>query len=167
MIYTTFTKAISVIASNISLKIKSIVQNLRSPGFTYIELLLALFVTSLILTIVPPLIQSTAFFNTRLNSHAEVDLAFFARDVTADLLEADNKTVEIKDKGHTLVFKKQKDTVKYTFKNKKIIKMVNNDGNITLLNRINAFNVSRDGKLIVIRVTLIEKGGSYSKTIYL
>ena len=45
--------------------------------------------------------------------------------------------------------------------------MVNNDGNITLLNRINAFNVSRDGKLIVIRVTLIEKGGSYSKTIYL
>ncbi|BCU52405.1 hypothetical protein JCM2421_11770 [Staphylococcus auricularis] len=61
MIYTTFTKAISVIASNISLKIKSIVQNLRSPGFTYIELLLALFVTSLILTIVPPLIQSTAF----------------------------------------------------------------------------------------------------------
>ncbi|WP_232234391.1 ComGF family competence protein [Staphylococcus auricularis] len=96
-----------------------------------------------------------------------MDLAFFARDVTADLLEADNKTVEIKDKGHTLVFKKQKDTVKYTFKNKKIIKMVNNDGNITLLNRINAFNVSRDGKLIVIRVTLIEKGGSYSKTIYL
>ncbi|SQJ11982.1 Uncharacterised protein [Staphylococcus auricularis] len=65
------------------------------------------------------------------------------------------------------MFKKQKDTVKYTFKNKKIIKMVNNDGNITLLNRINAFNVSRDGKLIVIRVTLIEKGGSYSKTIYL
>ncbi|MGJ5711862.1 competence type IV pilus minor pilin ComGF [Staphylococcus auricularis] len=102
-----------------------------------------------------------------MNSHAEVDLAFFDRDVTADLLEADDKTVEIKDKGRTLVFTKQKDTVKYTFKNKKLIKMINNDGNITLLNRISAFHVSRKGKLIVIKVTLQEKGGSYKKTIYL
>ncbi|WP_445194620.1 hypothetical protein ACT9T3_07095 [Staphylococcus xylosus] len=56
-------------------------------AFTYIEVLFALFITILIFTILPTLFKTTHFIETRLATQSNLDLEFFAVDLTRDLLE--------------------------------------------------------------------------------
>ncbi|MEX5860273.1 type IV pilus minor pilin ComGF family protein, partial [Staphylococcus saprophyticus] len=56
-------------------------------AFTYIEVLFALFITILIFSILPALIRTTGTINEQIMNAQEVDLAFFSRDLTQDLIK--------------------------------------------------------------------------------
>ncbi|PTI01819.1 competence protein, partial [Staphylococcus xylosus] len=58
----------------------------KLKSFTYVEVLFALFITILIFTILPSLFKTTHFIEARLTNQTNLDLEFFAADLTRDLL---------------------------------------------------------------------------------
>lgn len=140
----------------------------KLKAFTYVEVLFALFITILIFTILPSLFKTTHFIEARLSNQTNLDLEFFAVDLTRDLL-AKNFQIIVSDvrKSKIVIKNKDKDII-YELKNKKIIKSINGKGNITLLNNVKSveFKVV-NYKTLKVNLNIIEKGHSYEKQLYI
>ncbi|NWK85659.1 ComGF family competence protein [Staphylococcus sp. GSSP0090] len=145
------------------MKIVSI-NNVRA--FTYIEVLFALFIAVLILSILPSLIRTTGTINEQIMNAQEIDLAFFARDLTHDFIKENAFILESQsDQRHIVINSKQRNII-YEFKNNKIIKTIDGKGNITILhNVVNANFKIVNGKSIIINLKILEKGICYEKKI--
>ncbi|WP_259338095.1 competence type IV pilus minor pilin ComGF [Staphylococcus xylosus] len=140
----------------------------KLKSFTYVELLFALFITILIFTILPSLFKTTHFIEARLANQTNLDLEFFAADLTRDLLEK-NSQIIVNDicKNKIVIKNKDKDII-YEFKNNKIIKSINGKGNITLLNNVKSVEFSVvNYKTLKVNLNIIEKGNSYEKQLYI
>lgn len=140
----------------------------KLKAFTYVEVLFALFITILIFTILPSLFKTTHFIEARLSNQTNLDLEFFAVDLTRDLL-AKNPQIIVNDvrKSKIVIKNKDKDII-YELKNNKIIKSINGKGNITLLNNVKSveFKVV-NYKALKVNLNIIEKGNSYEKQLYI
>lgn len=140
----------------------------KLKAFTYVEVLFALFITILIFTILPSLFKTTHFIEARLSNQTNLDLEFFAVDLTRDLL-AKNFQIIVSDvrKSKIVIKNKDKDII-YELKNNKIIKSINGKGNITLLNNVKSveFKVV-NYKTLKVNLNIIEKGHSYEKQPYI
>lgn len=140
----------------------------KLKAFTYVEVLFALFITILIFTILPSLFKTTHFIEARLSNQTNLDLEFFAVDLTRDLL-AKNFQIIVSDvrKSKIVIKNKDKDII-YELKNNKIIKSINGKGNITLLNNVKSveFKVV-NYKTLKVNLNIIEKGHSYEKQLYI
>ncbi|MBM2658525.1 competence type IV pilus minor pilin ComGF [Staphylococcus pseudoxylosus] len=140
----------------------------KLKAFTYVEVLFALFITILIFTILPSLFKTTHFIEARLSNQTNLDLEFFAVDLTRDLL-AKNPQIIVNDvrKSKIVIKNKDKDII-YELKNNKIIKSINGKGNITLLNNVKSveFKVV-NYKTLKVNLNIIEKGNSYEKQLYI
>ena len=138
----------------------------KLKAFTYVEVLFALFITILIFTILPSLFKTTHFIEARLSNQTNLDLEFFAVDLTRDLL-AKNFQIIVSDVRKSKIVIKNKDII-YELKNNKIIKSINGKGNITLLNNVKSveFKVV-NYKTLKVNINLIEKGDSYEKQLYI
>ncbi|MEB7752591.1 competence type IV pilus minor pilin ComGF [Staphylococcus pseudoxylosus] len=140
----------------------------KLKAFTYVEVLFALFITILIFTILPSLFKTTHFIEARLSNQTNLDLEFFAVDLTRDLL-AKNFQIIVSDvrKSKIVIKNKDKDNI-YELKNNKIIKSINGKGNITLLNNVKSveFKVV-NYKTLKVNLNIIEKGHSYEKQLYI
>ncbi|WP_250546999.1 competence type IV pilus minor pilin ComGF [Staphylococcus pseudoxylosus] len=140
----------------------------KLKAFTYVEVLFALFITILIFTILPSLFKTTHFIEARLSNQTNLDLEFFAVDLTRDLL-AKNPQIIVNDvrKSKIVIKNKDKDII-YELKNNKIIKSINGKGNITLLNNVKSveFKVV-NYKTLKVNLNIIEKGNYYEKQLYI
>lgn len=140
----------------------------KLKAFTYVEVLFALFITILIFTILPSLFKATHFIEARLSNQTNLDLEFFAVDLTRDLL-AKNPQIIVNDvrKSKIVIKNKDKDII-YELKNNKIIKSINGKGNITLLNNVKSveFKVV-NYKTLKVNLNIIEKGNAYEKQLYI
>ncbi|WP_244204762.1 competence type IV pilus minor pilin ComGF [Staphylococcus pseudoxylosus] len=140
----------------------------KLKAFTYVEVLFALFITILIFTILPSLFKTTHFIEARLSNQTNLDLEFFAVDLTRDLL-AKNPQIIVNDvrKSKIVIKNKDKDII-YELKNNKIIKSINGKGNITLLNNVKSveFKVV-NYKTLKVNLNIIEKGNAYEKQLYI
>ncbi|RIM95790.1 competence protein, partial [Staphylococcus shinii] len=59
----------------------------KIKAFTYIEVLFALLITILIFTILPSIFKTTHFIESHFTNQINLDLEFFAADLTRDLLK--------------------------------------------------------------------------------
>ena len=81
-------------------------------AFTYIEVLFALFITILIFSILPTLIRTTGTINEQIMNAQEVDLAFFSRDLTQDLIKENAYVLKNQsDEHHIVIRNKQRNII--------------------------------------------------------
>ncbi|OMH90646.1 competence protein ComGF [Staphylococcus argenteus] len=97
---------------------------------------------SIILLIVPDTIKISKTFLNESKDLTSVDFEFFARDLIDDFKKIDKKQIEIKP--HNILINKTNEQIEYKFLNNKIIKTVNDKGNITMLNNVLSFSINKD-----------------------
>ncbi|ASE36155.1 competence type IV pilus minor pilin ComGF [Staphylococcus pettenkoferi] len=145
-------------------KLKYAIRN-NYKAFTYIELLLALTITIIILTILPLIINSTKFFDYHLSTNSDIELELFARDLIADF--STSPSLDIDNHSTSSSIFDSKGLCKYSYKNGKVIKTVNGKGNVTVLNQVTQFKVRKvTAHLIEVDIHLRDKGVMYHKQFY-
>ncbi|WP_432724513.1 competence type IV pilus minor pilin ComGF [Staphylococcus equorum] len=140
----------------------------KIKAFTYIEVLFALMITVLLLTIIPSLFKSTTALSVLANDHLNIESEFFARDLTQDLMNRKGDIMIDKSKATKLSIKdKDKNKlISYSFKNNKIVKSINGKGNITLLNNVKAINFRiLKNKSLFVNLKIFDKDKTYEKQI--
>ncbi|WP_251520665.1 MULTISPECIES: ComGF family competence protein [Staphylococcus] len=138
----------------------------RINAFTYIEAIFTLFITVLILSVVPILIKTSSTIHQVYNNPAFVELEFYAYDMTKDLQSAKNAEFHTNISNDTLIMKTKHRITRYEFKNFKIVKTINGGGNITMLNNVLNVRYEIKNKTIVVHLKLLESGHKFEKTIY-
>lgn len=94
-----------------------------------------------------------------------VDFEFFSRDILEDFKGVDRNDIEIRQQR--IILHKGEEMIEYKLINNKIIKVVNDRGNITLINNVTAFTANIYYKSII-KITITVKVGTnlQTKTIY-
>ncbi|HHE7512656.1 TPA: competence type IV pilus minor pilin ComGF [Staphylococcus aureus] len=136
-----------VLFQKIPLLIKRHVYSINVKAFSLIEMLVAMMVISITLLIVPDLIRLNKTFLIESRELTTVDFEFFSRDILEDF--------------------KGEEMIEYKLINNKIIKVVNDRGNITMINNVTAFTANIYYKSII-KITITVKVGTnlQTKTIY-
>lgn len=133
-------------------------------AFTYLETLFTLLIIIVIFSILPNLIKTVNIINNQVLNDYDIELAFFSRDLTQDLIE-DEATILLKESDdQKLSIENAHKIISYEFKNNKIIKTINGKGNITVLNSVNGVRFKiLNNKSVVINLKKLEKGQFYVK----
>ncbi|HCY7382186.1 TPA: competence protein ComGF [Staphylococcus aureus] len=94
-----------------------------------------------------------------------VDFEFFSRDILEDFRGVDRNDIEIRQQR--IILHKGEEMIEYKLINNKIIKVVNDRGNITMINNVTAFTANIYYKSII-KITITVKVGTnvQTKTIY-
>ncbi|CDR21691.1 competence type IV pilus minor pilin ComGF [Staphylococcus argenteus] len=130
--------------------------NIKSKAFSLIEMILAMMAISIILLIVPDTIKISKTFLNESKDLTSIDFEFFARDLIDDFKKIDKKQIEIKP--HSILINKTNEQIEYKFLNNKIIKTVNDKGNITMLNNVLSFSINKDQNA-TLRISISLKEG--------
>ncbi|MGZ1542827.1 competence type IV pilus minor pilin ComGF [Staphylococcus argenteus] len=130
--------------------------NIKVRAFSLIEMILAMMAISIILLIVPDTIKISKTFLNESKDLTSVDFEFFARDLIDDFKKIDKKQIEIKP--HNILINKTNEQIEYKFLNNKIIKTVNDKGNITMLNNVLSFSINKDQNA-TLRISITLKEG--------
>lgn len=138
--------------SKIPLLIKRHVYSINVKAFSLIEMLVAMMV-----------ISKTFLIESR--ELTTVDFEFFSRDILEDFKGVDRNDIEIRQQR--IILHKGEEMIEYKLINNKIIKVVNDRGNITLINNVTAFTANIYYKSII-KITITVKVGTnlQTKTIY-
>ena len=80
-------------------------------AFTYIEALFALFVTTLILALLPTILKLTSFYLNTAQNNEDIQFEFFRRDLLKEKMTTQNN-YEIEN-AYTIKLKKDKDVIRY------------------------------------------------------
>ncbi|MCI1166822.1 competence type IV pilus minor pilin ComGF [Staphylococcus aureus] len=133
-----------VLFQKIPLLIKRHVYSINVKAFSLIEMLVAMMVISITLLIVPDLIRLSKTFLIESRDLTTVDFEFFS-----------------------IILHKGEEMIEYKLINNKIIKVVNDRGNITMINNVTAFTANIYYKSII-KITITVKVGTnvQTKTIY-
>ncbi|MBE5662655.1 competence protein ComGF, partial [Staphylococcus sp. SS21] len=107
--------------------------------------------------IVPDTIKISKTFLNESKDLTSVDFEFFARDLIEDFKTIDKKQIEIKP--HTIHINKTNEQIEYKLLNNKIIKTVNDKGNITMLNNVQSFSIDK-GQDAILRISISLKEGA-------
>lgn len=129
-----------------------------------IEMMLAMLIMLILVQLIPFLLKTIVIFNTNITSVADIELEFFLRDMIKDYKETNKVTIV---NNSNIRFQKDDTTYYYKFKNNKVIKEVNNSGNITMLYNVMAFNVTElNNDNFLIDIKLQDKGEIIEKSLY-
>lgn len=141
------------------------VYSINVKAFSLIEMLVAMMVISITLLIVPDLIRLSKTFLIESRDLTTVDFEFFSRDILDDFKGVDRNDIEIRQ--HRIILHKGEEMIEYKLINNKIIKVVNDRGNITMINNVTAFTANIYYKSII-KITITVKVGTnvQTKTIY-
>lgn len=131
--------------------------NIKIKAFSLIEMILAMMTISIILLIVPGTIKISKMFLNESKDLTSVDFEFFASDLIDDFKTIDRKQIEIKP--HSILINKTNEQIEYKLLNNKIIKTVNDKGNITMLNNVLSFSIDKDQDAIL-RISISLKDGA-------
>ncbi|EME2743435.1 prepilin-type N-terminal cleavage/methylation domain-containing protein [Staphylococcus aureus] len=154
-----------VLFQKIPLLIKRHVYSINVKAFSLIEMLVAMMVISITLLIVPDLIRLNKTFLIESRELTTVDFEFFSRDILEDFKGVDRNDIEIRQQR--IILHKGEEMIEYKLINNKIIKVVNDRGNITMINNVTAFTANIYYKSII-KITITVKVGTnlQTKTIY-
>ena len=135
-------------------------------AFTYIEALFALFVTTLILALLPTILKLTSFYLNTAQNNEDIQFEFFRRDLLKEKMTTKNN-YEIEN-AYTIKLKKNKDVIRYIYKNRKIYKNINQRGNITLLNHVLSTRILKTNDNIVkLLITTGDANDKYKEILFL
>ncbi len=144
---------------------EELIYSINVKAFSLIEMLVAMLVISITLLIVPDLIRLSKTFLNESRELTTVDFEFFSRDILEDFKGVDRNDIEIRQQR--IILHKGEEMIEYKLINNKIIKVVNDRGNITMLNNVTAFTANIYYKSII-KITITVKVGTnvQTKTIY-
>lgn len=138
----------------------------RIKGFTFIEMIFALCIFSITMSLIPPLFKSVKTLNKHMDDTSLIHYEFFAQDISREIKHIPIDKINVSNRRITL----QEDSKQtaYIFSNRKIYKNINSRGNITLIQDISDFKVTKiDDKYLKVEMTLIENEEKYYKVLYL
>ncbi|MBO1197935.1 competence protein ComGF [Staphylococcus simiae] len=120
----------------------------------------------LILQFIPQLLIYSQYIKEQAKETYTIDYEFFSRDFIKELKDIDHKHISISN--NSIYVNNGKDNIEYKLLNHKIIKIINHNGNITLLNNVEKFKATVLNKN-VIKIDIEINRGRYFKnqTIYL
>lgn len=142
------------------------VSDLVIKGFTFIEMLISLFITLLILTVMPNLIRLTDTYLINAYEFDQSEYSFFQVDLNK---MTNSKTITMKlINNHTIMIQRQHQNDYIKFHNHKIIFESNSKGNITLLNNVLYANfISRQRGIIEVILRIGNEVNYYDKTLFI
>ncbi|PNZ66428.1 competence protein ComG, partial [Staphylococcus croceilyticus] len=108
--------------------------NINLKAFTFIEMLLSLLVTLLVLSLIPQMLKLTQFYLHESYENYQTEYVFFLSDLS-HLSNTPQASFQIINKNTILVHEKQEKSY-IKFKNSKLIYENKGRGNITLLNNV-------------------------------
>ncbi|RTX87565.1 hypothetical protein E2558_04260 [Staphylococcus pragensis] len=140
--------------------------NFNLKAFTFIEMLLSLLITLLVLSLIPQMLKLTHFYLHESYENYQTEYTFFLSDVS-HLSNKSNTSFQIINKNTILVQEKEgKGYIKY--KNSKLIYENNGRGNITLLNNVIDFKTkSINSKIIKVTLKIGDETINYEKEFYI
>ncbi|MBM0847106.1 hypothetical protein D0396_04880 [Staphylococcus epidermidis] len=103
--------------------------------------------TTLILALLPTILKLTSFYLNTAQNNEDIQFEFFRRDLLKEKMTSKNN-YEIEN-AYTIKLKKNKDVIRYIYKNRKIYKNINQRGNITLLNHVLSTRILKTNDNIV------------------
>ncbi|MDY5059596.1 competence type IV pilus minor pilin ComGF [Staphylococcus simulans] len=138
----------------------------RLKAFTFIEMIFALCIFSITMSLIPPLFKSVKTLNKHMDDASLIHYEFFAQDISREINHIPINKINVSTKRITI--EEGDKRVSYIFSNHKIYKNINSRGNITLIQNISDFKVTKvDNKYLKVEMTLIEKDEKYYKVLYL
>ena len=140
--------------------------SLVTKGFTFIEMLISLLITIIILTIIPHLFRLTDTYLSSSYEFDQLEYSFFQLDLNK---MTNSKAISLKlIDEHSILLKQQNQNSFIKYQNQKIIFVSNNRGNITLLNNVlNAKFISNHKGIIEVFLRIRSRENFYDKTLYL
>src|SRR5699024_3766748 len=93
----------------------------KVTDFTYIEVLFALFITIVVFTMRPLLYKSIVPLKHQSIFASSIDLEFFARNYTEELLLNKSQFFNIENRGHRLKITNKEKKIYYEYKNYNIL----------------------------------------------
>ena len=140
--------------------------SLVTKGFTFIEMLISLLITIIILTIIPHLFRLTDTYLSSSYEFDQLEYSFFQLDLNK---MTNSKAISLKlIDEHSILLKQQNQNSFIKYQNQKIIFVSNNRGNITLLNNVlNAKFISNHKGIIEVFLRIGSRENFYDKTLYL
>ena len=140
--------------------------NCRIKAFTLLEMLFTMTLIILILQFVPPLLKYSQNIKQQAQELYTIDYEFFSRDLIKEFKNIDHKTISISNSS--IDINNGAENIEYKLVNNKIIKVINHEGNITLLNNVVKFKAIELNEKII-KIDIIINKGRYRKnhTIYL
>lgn len=140
--------------------------SLVTKGFTFIEMLISLLITIIILTIIPHLFRLTDTYLSSAYEFDQLEYSFFQLDLNK---MTNSKAISLKlIDEHSILLKQQNQNSFIKYQNQKIIFVSNNRGNITLLNNVlNAKFISNHKGIIEVFLRIGSRENFYDKTLYL
>lgn len=141
-------------------------KNNRFNAFTLIEMLFSFSIFCIVLSLIPPLFQTVTVLNKQVNDTSLINFEFFAQDITRELNEIPIKNITVEN--NHLVVKHEDELTNYTFTKEKIYKTIDGKGNITLLQNLKDFKITKiNNKYIMVDIILIEDNQEYYKTLFI
>lgn len=123
------------------------VSHYKVRAFTFIEILFALSITLLSLSLIPNIINLTSYYLYLAQDNDDLDYEFFSRDILKDIKAS--KYRPSKENDSTILIRKEDEEIRYIYNNKKIYKNINQRGNITLLNNVVTFKIIKTNNNIL------------------
>ena len=140
--------------------------NIKLKSFTLIEMLVSLFLTTMMLTFFPQLIKLTHSYLYESYNSYQTEYAFFQKNITK-IISKKNHALLIKDK-HTIIIDNESSKDYIEFKNNKLFYKINGNGNIVLLNNvINAEFQILPSNIIKLNLKIGDKNDYYDKNLFL
>lgn len=141
-------------------------KNNRFNAFTLIEMLFSFSIFCIVLSLIPPLFQTVTVLHKQVNDTSLINFEFFAQDITRELNEIPIKNITVEN--NHLVVKHEDELTNYTFTKEKIYKTIDGKGNITLLQNLKDFKITKiNNKYIMVDIILIEDNQEYYKTLFI
>lgn len=109
----------------------------KNDGFTLLEVLISLFLISVIITLFPIILQ---FFQKAKVPADNFDIDIFILDIYSEINVTEKYDVK-KISDREIQIQNDKRKINYRYFEKRLIKSVNNDGFITLMYDVSKFNV--------------------------
>lgn len=140
--------------------------NFKVKAFTLVEMLFAMVLIMSILQFTPQLLIYCQYIKYQAKETYTIDYEFFSRDFIKELKDIKHKNITISN--NSIYVNAGKDNIEYKLLNHKIIKIINHNGNITLLNNVEKFKATVINEN-VIKIDIEIHRGRYFKnqTIYL
>ncbi|SUM59970.1 Late competence protein ComGF, access of DNA to ComEA [Staphylococcus petrasii] len=140
--------------------------NINLKAFTFIEMLLSLLVTLLVLSLIPQILKLTQFYLHESYENNQTEYAFFQSDLS-HLSNNSHTSFQIINRNTILVHEKEEKSY-IKFKNSKLIYENKGRGNITLLNNVIDFKAnSINSKIIKVTLKIGDEKVNYEKEFYI
>ncbi|MHD0397614.1 competence type IV pilus minor pilin ComGF [Staphylococcus simulans] len=118
------------------------------------------------MSLIPPLFQSVKMLNKHMDDASLIHYEFFAQDISREINHIPINKIKLSSKRITI--EEENKQTAYIFYNHKIYKNINARGNITLIQNVSEFKVTKiSNKYLKVEIALIENEEKYYKVLYL